>query len=37
MTTPQTPITSGFGKASTADEVIAGIDLAGKTAIVTGG
>jgi NAD(P)-dependent dehydrogenase (short-subunit alcohol dehydrogenase family) len=37
MTTPQTPIGSGFGKASTADDVIAGIDLTGKTAIVTGG
>ncbi|OIQ87411.1 2,3-dihydro-2,3-dihydroxybenzoate dehydrogenase [mine drainage metagenome] len=37
MTTSQTPIGSGFGKASTADEVIAGIDLTGKTAIVTGG
>jgi NAD(P)-dependent dehydrogenase (short-subunit alcohol dehydrogenase family) len=37
MTTPQTPIGSGFGQASTADEVMAGIDLAGKTAIVTGG
>lgn len=37
MTTPQTPIGSGFGKASTADQVIAGIGLAGKVAIVTGG
>ncbi|MDR3516446.1 MAG: SDR family NAD(P)-dependent oxidoreductase [Azospirillaceae bacterium] len=37
MTLPQTPIGSGFGKASTADAVIAGIDLTGKTAIVTGG
>ncbi|CAH2602574.1 putative oxidoreductase [Rhodovastum atsumiense] len=37
MTTPQTPIGSGFGKASTADAVMAGIDLAGSTAIVTGG
>lgn len=37
MTTPQTPIGSGFGPASTAEQVIAGIDLAGKTAIVTGG
>ena len=35
--TPQAPIGSGFGKASTAEEVIAGIDLTGKTAIVTGG
>lgn len=33
----QSPIDSGFGAASTADDVIAGIDLSGKTAIVTGG
>ncbi len=33
----QSPIGSGFGPASTAGEVIAGIDLTGKTAIVTGG
>ena len=37
MTTQQTPINSGFGAANTAAEVIAGIDLSGKTAIVTGG
>ena len=37
MTTMQAPIGSGFGAASTADDVIAGIDLAGKTVIVTGG
>lgn len=37
MSTAQTPIHSGFSAASTADEVIAGIDLTGKTAIVTGG
>jgi NADP-dependent 3-hydroxy acid dehydrogenase YdfG len=37
MTTPQAPIGSGFGAASTAEEVIRGIDLTGKTAIVTGG
>jgi len=37
MTTKQTPIGSGFGAASTAEEVIRGVDLAGKTAIVTGG
>lgn len=37
MTTNQHPIGSKFGAASTAQEVIAGIDLAGKTAIVTGG
>jgi NAD(P)-dependent dehydrogenase (short-subunit alcohol dehydrogenase family) len=37
LPTPQTPIHSGFGPASTAAEVIGGIDLSGKTAIVTGG
>lgn len=37
MRTPQTPIGSGFGAASTAAEVMTGIDLSGKTAIVTGG
>lgn len=35
--TPQRPIGSGFGAATTAAEVIRGIDLSGKTAIVTGG
>jgi NAD(P)-dependent dehydrogenase (short-subunit alcohol dehydrogenase family) len=35
--TPQQPIGSGFGARSTAAEVLAGIDLAGKLAIVTGG
>jgi NAD(P)-dependent dehydrogenase (short-subunit alcohol dehydrogenase family) len=35
--TPQAPIGSGFGAASTAAEVIAGRDLSGKTAVVTGG
>ena len=35
--TPQAPIPSGFGPASTAEEVSAGIDLTGRTAIVTGG
>jgi len=33
----QTPIGSGFGAASAAEDVIKGIDLNGKTAIVTGG
>jgi NAD(P)-dependent dehydrogenase (short-subunit alcohol dehydrogenase family) len=33
----QCPIGSGFGAASTVDEVIAGRDLTGKVAIVTGG
>lgn len=37
MLTPQKPLGSGFGAATTADEVITGIDLSGKTAIVTGG
>jgi NAD(P)-dependent dehydrogenase (short-subunit alcohol dehydrogenase family) len=37
MTTPQHKIGSGFGATSTADEVLAGIDLTGRTAIVTGG
>jgi hypothetical protein len=32
--TPQRPIGSGFGYASTADDVIKGIDLTGKTAVV---
>ncbi len=35
--TPQRPIDSGFGHGSTAAEVIDGIDLTGKRAIVTGG
>jgi NAD(P)-dependent dehydrogenase (short-subunit alcohol dehydrogenase family) len=37
MSTPQKPIDSEFGAASTAAEVIRGISLKGKTAIVTGG
>ncbi|MGG6310231.1 oxidoreductase [Paenibacillus macerans] len=37
MTTKQKPIGSGFGASSTAEDVIKGIDLAGKIAIVTGG
>ncbi|NII11872.1 oxidoreductase [Oleiagrimonas sp. C23AA] len=37
MKTTQTPIHSGFGAASTAREVLAGVDLHGKHAIVTGG
>ncbi len=37
MSTPQAPIGSGFGAASTAAEVIRGRDLSGKTAVVTGG
>jgi hypothetical protein len=36
-TTPQQPIDSGFGYRSTAKEVVDGIDLSGRLAIVTGG
>jgi NAD(P)-dependent dehydrogenase (short-subunit alcohol dehydrogenase family) len=35
--TPQTPIGSGFGATSTAAEVLAGVDLSGRYAVVTGG
>jgi NAD(P)-dependent dehydrogenase (short-subunit alcohol dehydrogenase family) len=35
--TPQQPIGSGFGPRTTAAEALAGIDLAGKLAVVTGG
>ncbi|MEU9362799.1 SDR family NAD(P)-dependent oxidoreductase [Streptomyces sp. NPDC048301] len=37
MTTPQRRIGSGFGARSTVDDVLDGIDLSGRTAIVTGG
>jgi NAD(P)-dependent dehydrogenase (short-subunit alcohol dehydrogenase family) len=37
LTTLQRPIGSGFGAASTASDVIEGVDLSGKVAIVTGG
>jgi NAD(P)-dependent dehydrogenase (short-subunit alcohol dehydrogenase family) len=37
MTTPQRPLPSGFGAHTTAAEVLAGLDLSGRTAIVTGG
>ena len=37
MTTPQHKIESGFGVRTTADDVLRGIDLSGKIAIVTGG
>ncbi|MEU3980723.1 oxidoreductase [Streptomyces sp. NPDC026672] len=37
MSTPQQPIGSGFGAASTAEDVVRGIDLTGRVAIVTGG
>ena len=35
--TPQTPVGSGFDAESTATEVLAGIDLTGRLAVVTGG
>lgn len=37
MTTPQHAIGSGFGARSTARDVVRGVDLAGRLAIVTGG
>jgi len=37
VTTPQHKIGSGFGATSTAAEVLSGVDLTGKVAIVTGG
>src|SRR3954447_7083812 len=37
MTTAQHKIGSGFGAISTAAEVLAGVDLTGKLAVVTGG
>jgi NAD(P)-dependent dehydrogenase (short-subunit alcohol dehydrogenase family) len=37
MTTPQAPLGSGFGARSTPAEVLAGVDLTGRTAVVTGG
>ncbi|MEJ2867600.1 SDR family NAD(P)-dependent oxidoreductase [Actinomycetospora sp. OC33-EN08] len=37
MTTHQAPIDSGFGATSTAAEVVAGLDLSGRVALVTGG
>ncbi len=37
MSTEQKPIGSGYGASTSADEVIAGIDLTGRVAIVTGG
>ncbi|MFJ4468017.1 SDR family NAD(P)-dependent oxidoreductase [Streptomyces sp. NPDC089424] len=36
-TTPQHKLGSGFGARSTADDVLAGIDLTGRLALVTGG
>jgi NAD(P)-dependent dehydrogenase (short-subunit alcohol dehydrogenase family) len=37
VTTRQHPLGSGFGAETTASEVLAGIDLSGKTIVVTGG
>lgn len=37
MSTPQQPIGTRFGAASTTSDVLAGIDLAGKVTLVTGG
>ena len=37
MTTEQKPLKSGFGPKTTAREVLAGCDLSGKIAVVTGG
>ena len=37
MTTPQRKLSSGFGQRSTARDVVAGLDLSGDLAIVTGG
>ncbi|WP_394838716.1 oxidoreductase [Pendulispora rubella] len=37
MSTPQSPIGSGFDAASTAADVVGNVDLTGKVAIVTGG
>lgn len=37
MNTPQAPIPSGHGPATTAEAHVAGVDLTGKVAVVTGG
>jgi hypothetical protein len=37
MTQKQHPLGSGFTAASTTDDVMAGIDLAGRNVVVTGG
>jgi len=37
VVTPQAPIGSGFGPATTARDVVEGLDLFGKVAVVTGG
>lgn len=36
-TTPQEPVGSGFGHGSTARDVLSGVDLSGRVAVVTGG
>ncbi len=37
MSDKQVPIGSGFGARTTAEEILAGHDLTGKTTIITGG
>jgi NADP-dependent 3-hydroxy acid dehydrogenase YdfG len=37
MSSSQTPLGSGFGPATTASDVVRGLDLSGKVAVVTGG
>jgi NAD(P)-dependent dehydrogenase (short-subunit alcohol dehydrogenase family) len=37
MKTDQTPLNSGFGAETTAEEIAAGIDLRGKVCVITGG
>ena len=37
MATPQRSIGSGFGAKSTADDVLDGLDLGGRLAVLTGG
>jgi NAD(P)-dependent dehydrogenase (short-subunit alcohol dehydrogenase family) len=37
MKTHQTPLNSGFGAATTAEEIASGIDLRGKVCVITGG
>lgn len=37
MSTPQKPLKSGFGAATTVEDVVKNVDLTGKVAIVTGG
>lgn len=37
MTTPQQALHTGFDRHSTAGDVLRGVDLSGRTALVTGG